>query len=81
MEDADKQYEPGKPWAVTLDVTLRLRERGSQVRQTCRSDAIEAAADRIMERISELRRNPVLKPPCPRKNCGDAGHVPHAVAV
>ncbi len=58
MEDADREYEPGKPWAVKLDLTLRLRGHSSYVSETCRSDALEAAADHITGKIDEFRRQP-----------------------
>ncbi len=61
MEDADREYAPGKPWAVKLDLTLRLRDKSRQIVQTCRSDAVEAAADRIMKKIDEFRRQPTLQ--------------------
>jgi len=56
MEDVGREYEPGKPWDVRLDLTLRLRGRNTSIRETCRNDAIDTAADRIVARIDEISR-------------------------
>ena len=72
MEDVGREYEPGKPWEVKLDLTLRLRGHSSQVSQTFRSDAIEAAADELMRKIDEFRRQPASPAPCRKRNCGAA---------
>ena len=58
---------PGKTWAVKLDLTLRLRGRSSQIGRECRSDAIEAAADDIMQKIDKLRRQPTSQAAVPEK--------------
>ena len=67
MEDVGNEYEAGKPWAVKLDLTLRLRGHSNQISQTCRSDAIEAAADDIMRKIEEFRRQPASQTAVPEK--------------
>ena len=58
MEDADREYAPGKAWTVKLDLTLRLRDKSRQIVETFSSDAVEAVAGRIMEKIQEFRRQP-----------------------
>jgi hypothetical protein len=60
LEDAGREYEPGKPWEVTLRLTLRLRGRASQIEKRCRSDAIEAAADDLLREIDAFRREKPL---------------------
>jgi curli biogenesis system outer membrane secretion channel CsgG/tetratricopeptide (TPR) repeat protein len=60
MEDIDKEYQPGKPWTVKLDLTLRLRGHSSHVREACRSDAVETAADHVLAKLDELRRKPMF---------------------
>ena len=67
MDDVSRVYEPDKPWEVTLDLSLRLRGNANQVSQTFRSDAIEAAADKIMQKIEEVRRQPVAEAAVPEK--------------
>jgi hypothetical protein len=67
MEDVDKEYEAGKTWAVKLALTLRLRGQTSQIETNCRSDGIEAAADDIMRKLQELRRQPASKTAVPEK--------------
>ncbi len=56
MEDANREYEPGKPWEVALDLTLRLRGHSEQIRQAFRSDLVDAAAAGIVRKIDEFRR-------------------------
>lgn len=56
IEDADGDFEPEKPWEVKLALTLRLRGKSTEIEVKCRSDAVEAAAGRIMEKIDEFRR-------------------------
>ncbi len=51
MDDVSRVYEPNKPWAVRLDLNLRLQGRYSQVNATCHSDAIKAAADDILQQV------------------------------
>jgi len=67
MEDVDREYVPGKPWKVKLDLTLRLKGVINQISHTFRSDAIEAAADEIMQRIDEVRRQPMKPAAVPEK--------------
>ncbi len=67
MDDVSRVYEPNKPWEVKLDLSLRLRGHVSQVTQTSRSDAIEAAADEIMGKIEEFRRQPTSRTAVPEK--------------
>jgi hypothetical protein len=67
MEDADRVYEPGQPWMIKLDLTLRLRGHGDQISQAFRSDAVEAAADDIMRKIDEFRRQPTSQTAVPEK--------------
>jgi hypothetical protein len=56
IQDADNEYVAGRPWTVQLDLTLRLHRQEIQLRQVCRSDAIEAAVDAIMQKIDDFRR-------------------------
>jgi hypothetical protein len=67
MEDIGHDYEAGKPWAVKLDLTLRLRDKSSQIEEQCRSDAVEATADRIVRKIDEFHRQPASKNAVPEK--------------
>ena len=67
LEDADREYEAGKPWAVKLDLTVRLRDHSSPIRAECRNDGIEAAADQIMAKIEEFRRQPASQTAVPEK--------------
>ena len=66
-DDVSRVYEPGKPWKVTLDLSLRLRGHVSQVSQTFASDAIEAAADAVMQKIEQFRRQPAPQTTVPEK--------------
>lgn len=67
LDDVDRKYEPGKPWDVKLDLTLRLRGHMKQIRHTFRSDAIKGAANEIMGRIDDFRRQPTAAAAVPEK--------------
>ncbi len=67
IEDVGREYEAGRPWKVRLDLTLRLRGHRGQLRQTFRSDAIEAAANELMPKIEEFRRQPASQSAVPEK--------------
>ena len=67
LDDVDRKYEPGKPWDVNVDLTLRLRGRSHSISHTFRSDAIEGAADEIMGRIDDFRREPTAAATVPEK--------------
>ena len=67
MEDVGREYEPGKPWKVKLELTLRLHGHSYQISHTFRSNAIEAAADEIMQRIDLVRRLPTKPTAVPEK--------------
>ena len=67
MQDAGNEYVAGKPWEVKLDLTVRVRDRRSQVSQTCRSDAVETAADDIVRKINEFRGQPISPIGIPEK--------------
>jgi len=56
MEDVKREYEPGKPWAVQLDLTLLLRGHSDQISQAFRSDLVETAAADIVRKIDNFRR-------------------------
>ena len=67
MQDVSTEYIADKPWDVKLDLMLRLREHSSLISEKCRSDAVEAAADRIMAKIDEFHRQPVSQTAVPEK--------------
>jgi len=67
LEDVGREYEPGKPWEVKLDLTLRLRDKSSQVERRFRCDAVESAAEEIMAKIDEFRRQPISRAAVPEK--------------
>ena len=66
-DDVSRVYEPGKPWKVALDLSLWLRGHVSHVSQTFASDAIEAAADDIMQKIEQFGRQPAPQTTVPEK--------------
>ena len=67
VQDVSNEYASGGPWEVKLDVTARLRDRNSRINQTCRSDAIEAAADDIVRKVDKFRRQPTSQAAVPEK--------------
>jgi len=67
MQDVGREYVANQPWPVTLDLTFRLRGQSRQISQTCRSDAVEAAADGIVRKVDEFRRQPASRTAVPEK--------------
>ena len=73
LEDAGRQYEPGKPWQVVLRLMVRLRGHSQPIEKTCRSDQIEAAADELMKEIDQFRQEqPKAEATCPKSSFGAA---------
>jgi len=68
LDDAGRQYEPGKPWPVLITLTMRLRGQVETVTSKCRSDAVEAAAADLLPPIDAFRRRqPQAHPDMPEK--------------
>ena len=67
LDDVGREYEPGKPWAVKLDLTLRLQGHSTQIQQACRSDAVEEAADLIAAKIDKFHKQPTSQAIIPEK--------------